>query len=49
LVRRGCFKAGKGHPGLDQHQVRTWTSWYRYTTLAMFAHTTLAVIDAREY
>jgi SRSO17 transposase len=43
-----CFKAGKGLAGLDQHQVRTWTSWYRYTTLAMFAHAILAVISARE-
>jgi hypothetical protein len=28
--------------------VRKWTSWYRYTTLAMFAHAILAVIAARE-
>ena len=34
--------------GLDQHQVRKWTSWYRYTTLAMLAHAILAVIAARE-
>jgi SRSO17 transposase len=43
-----CFQAAKGEVGLDQHQVRKWTSWYRYTTLAMFAHATLAVIAARE-
>jgi SRSO17 transposase len=43
-----CFKAGKGETGLDQHQVRNWTSWYRYTTLAMLAHAVLAVIAARE-
>jgi superfamily II DNA or RNA helicase len=29
-----CFRAGKGEVGLDQHQVRTWDSWHRYTTLA---------------
>lgn len=43
-----CFRAGKEEVGLDQHQVRKWTSWYRYTTLAMFAHAILAVIAARE-
>jgi SRSO17 transposase len=43
-----CFQAAKGEVGLDQHQVRKWTPWYRYTTLAMFAHATLAVIAARE-
>jgi simple sugar transport system substrate-binding protein len=27
------------HPsGLDQHQVRRWTSWHRWITLAMLAH-----------
>jgi SRSO17 transposase len=43
-----CFRSGKNEVGLDQHQVRTWTSWYRYTTLAMFAHAILAVIAAHE-
>jgi SRSO17 transposase len=43
-----CFQAGKGEVGLDQHQVRTWDSWHRYATLAMFAHAILAVIAARE-
>jgi SRSO17 transposase len=43
-----CFRAGKDEVGLDQHQVRKWTSWYRYTTLAMLAHAILAVIAARE-
>jgi SRSO17 transposase len=42
------FRAGKDAVGLDQHQVRTWTSWYRYTTLAMLAHAILAAIAARE-
>ena len=44
-----CFRAGKDEVGLDQHQVRTWTSWYRYTTLATFAHAILAAIAAREH
>ncbi len=36
------FQTGKELTGLDQHQVRTWTSWYRWTTLAMLAHAFLA-------
>jgi SRSO17 transposase len=44
-----CFRAGKDEVGLDQHQVRTWTSWHRYTTLAMLAHAILAAIAAREH
>ena len=44
-----CFRAGKDEVGLDQHQVRTWSSWYRYTTLAMLAHAILAAIAAREH
>lgn len=43
-----CFKAGKSEVGLDQHQVRRWASWYRYTTLFMLAHALLAVIAAHE-
>ena len=31
------FQAGKGLAGLDEHQVRTWTSWHRWATLAMLA------------
>jgi SRSO17 transposase len=34
------FQTGKGLCGLDQHQVRRWRSWYRWTTLAMLAHAT---------
>ena len=43
-----CFQASKGEVGLDQHHVRKWTSWYRYTTLVMLAHALLTVIAARE-
>jgi SRSO17 transposase len=42
------FQAAKGLVGLDQHQVRRWTSWYRWTTLAMLAHAFLAVATATE-
>jgi SRSO17 transposase len=41
------FQTAKGQVGLDQHQVRTWTSWYRWTTLAMLAHAFLSVATAR--
>lgn len=42
------FQAAKGLIGLDQHQVRRWTSWHRWTTLAMLAHAFLAVATAVE-
>jgi SRSO17 transposase len=42
------FQAGKGLCGLDEHQVRTWTSWQRWTILAMLAHAFLAVTAATE-
>jgi SRSO17 transposase len=37
------FQAGKNLAGLDEHQVRRWTSWRRWTVLAMLAHALLAV------
>lgn len=43
------FQAGKGLAGLDEHQVRRWTSWRRWTLLAMLAHALLAVIAANEH
>jgi SRSO17 transposase len=43
------FQAGKGLAGLDEHQVRRWRSWQRWTLLAMVAHALLAVIAAREH
>jgi SRSO17 transposase len=42
------FQAGKGLVGLDEHQVRRWTSWHRWVTLAMLAHAFLAVAAATE-
>ena len=45
---RRSFQAAKGLTGLDQHQVRRWTSWHRWTTLAMLAHAFLAVTTAIE-
>jgi SRSO17 transposase len=42
------FQTSKGLVGLDEHQVRRFTSWYRWTTLAMLAHAFLAVTAATE-
>ncbi len=43
------FQTGKGLAGLDEHQVRRWTSWQRWTLLAMLAHALLVVIAANEH
>jgi SRSO17 transposase len=43
------FQTGKGLTGLDEHQVRRWTSWRRWTLLAMIAHALLTVIAANEH
>lgn len=42
------FQTSKGQTGLDEHQVRTWKSWYRWTTLVLLAHLFLAVATAQE-
>ncbi|MDJ0362459.1 IS701 family transposase [Rhodococcus sp. H29-C3] len=42
------FQAAKGQAGLDKHQVRRWTSWHRWVTLAMAATAFLAVTTAAE-
>lgn len=43
------FQTAKGQTGLDQHQVRRWHSWYRWTTLVLLAHAflTITVVTAR--
>lgn len=43
------FQAGKGLAGLDDHQVRRWDSWYRWTTLAMLALAFLTITAATEH
>jgi SRSO17 transposase len=40
------FQAAKSQVGLDQHQVRRWTSWHRFTTLALAALAVLAICAA---
>jgi len=37
------FQTGKNLTGLDQHQVRRWTSWRRWTILVMLAHAFLTI------
>lgn len=41
------FQTGKELAALDEHQVRRWTSWQRWTVLAMLAHAFLTVLAAR--
>jgi hypothetical protein len=42
------LQASKGLVGLDQHQVRRWRCWYRWTTPAMGAHAFLVVAAVTE-
>lgn len=41
------FQTAKGQVGLDQHQVRRWQSWHRFTTLALAALAILAICAAQ--
>ncbi len=41
-----CFQTAKTEIGLDHYQVRRYDAWYRHITLAMLAHTHLAVTAA---
>ncbi len=43
------FQAGKGLAGLDEHQLRRWLPWRRWTLLAIAAHALLAVLAATEH
>jgi SRSO17 transposase len=42
------FAASKELAALDEHQVRSWTSWHRWTILALLAHAFLAVLTATQ-
>ena len=42
------FAACKELAALDQHQVRIWTSWHRWTILALLACAFLAVLAAAQ-
>jgi hypothetical protein len=43
------FQGGTGLAGLDEHQVRRWLPWRRWTLLAMLAHALLVVLAAGEH
>ena len=40
------IETAKGEVGLDQYEVRHWTPWSRYITLALLAHAYLCVLRA---
>nr|WP_157744582.1 IS701 family transposase [Micromonospora viridifaciens] len=40
------FQTGKGQVGLDHYQVRGWTGWHRFITLAMLALAVLTILAA---
>jgi hypothetical protein len=42
------FAAGKELAALDEHQVRGWTSWHRWTILALLASAFLSVLAASQ-
>jgi SRSO17 transposase len=42
------FAGGKELTALDQHQVRSWTSWMRWTVLALLARAFLSVMTATQ-
>jgi SRSO17 transposase len=42
------IQSSKQLAGLDQHQVRRWDSWHRWTILAMLAHAFLSVMTATQ-
>ena len=41
------FAGSKELAALDEHQVRTWTSWHRWTILALLAHAFLSVLASQ--
>jgi SRSO17 transposase len=42
------FQSSKELSALDEHQVRRWDSWHRWTILAMLAHAFLSVMTATQ-
>lgn len=39
-----AFEEAKGDAGLDEYEVRYWTSWHRHITLSLMAHSWLTTI-----
>ena len=48
LDRRGELPGRQTLTGLDERQVRTWTSWHRWTTLALLASAALTLAASAE-
>ena len=42
-ISEDALQEARQEVGLDQYEVRQWTSWYRHITLALLAHAFLAV------
>jgi hypothetical protein len=42
------FQTGKGQVGLDHYQIRGWTGWHRFITLAMLALAVLTILAAQQ-
>ncbi|WP_017613953.1 IS701 family transposase [Nocardiopsis salina] len=42
------FQQGKGLAGLDEHQVRTWCSWHRWSLFSMLAYAFVAAMAAAQ-
>ena len=42
-ISEDALQEARQEVGLDQYEVRRWTSWYRHITLALLAHAFLAV------
>ena len=41
------IEMAKGEAGLDEYEVRRWTSWYRHVTLSLLAHAFLVATRAK--
>jgi SRSO17 transposase len=41
------IEEAKDEVGLDHYEVRTYRAWYRFMTLALFAHAVLSVVRHR--
>src|SRR4029434_2099876 len=41
-----CCEEAQGEVGLAHYEVRSWTGWYRHSTLAMWAYALLTVLRA---
>lgn len=44
-----CFEAAKSAVGLDQYEVRSWTGWYRHSTLVLWAQALLTVMQTEAH